>query len=200
MRDLLAHARREDLGAAAGQRIEAGLDQPLEHLAIRHLVDVGEERDLDGGEALQVNPGPDLLQPAQHVGVVLERQIGMQPVDDVDLGERLVRALPQLVEHLLERQRVSGRRLRRQPRERAEQAARDADVGRLEPDVEVVVGELAVPPLALAVGEVPDGEQIRAFEQPHAVLERQPLPRVDLRGDVGDAGGGDPSFDHPALF
>ena len=75
VRDLLAHARREDLGSAAGQRVEPGLHQPLEHLAVGHPVDVGEERDLDGGEALQVNPGPDLLQPAQHVGVVLERQV-----------------------------------------------------------------------------------------------------------------------------
>ena len=33
------------------------------------------------------------LKPAQHLQVVVERQIGMQAVDDVDFGERLVRAL-----------------------------------------------------------------------------------------------------------
>jgi hypothetical protein len=34
--DLLAHARREDLGAAAGQRIEAGRVQLREHVGDRH--------------------------------------------------------------------------------------------------------------------------------------------------------------------
>ena len=124
----------------------------------------------------------------------------MEAVDDVDFGERLVRALTQLVEDLFDRQRVGRRRIRRQARKRTEQAARDADVGRFEPDVEVVVGQLAVPALALAVGEVADGQQIRALEEPDAVLEREALPSVDLRRDVGNTGGRDPSFDHLCLF
>ena len=57
-----------------------------------------------------------------------------------------------------------------------------------------------MPALALAVGEVPDGQQIGALEQPDAVLERQPFTRLDLRRDVGDAGGRDPSFDHLPPF
>ena len=64
----------------------------------------------------------------------------MQAVDDVDFGERLAGALPQLVPRLLERHRVRAGVAGPQPRERAEQAARDADVGRFEADVEVVVG------------------------------------------------------------
>ena len=72
--DLLAHARREDLGAAAGQRIEARGLQLLQHLRVGLAVVIGEERDLDRGEALQVNAGPDLLQAAQQIGVVAERQ------------------------------------------------------------------------------------------------------------------------------
>ena len=84
----------------------------------------------------------------------------MQAVDDVDFGERLVGALPQLVPGLVERHRVGAGIARLQPRERAEQAAGDADVGRLEADVVVVVGAAAVPLLALAVGEPADREQI----------------------------------------
>ena len=54
-------------------------------------------------------PGPNAFEAAQHLRVVVERQIGMQAVDDVDFGERLVGALPQLVPRLLERHRVRAR-------------------------------------------------------------------------------------------
>ena len=100
VRDLPAHALGEDLRAAARQRIEPGRHQLAQHLLVGHAVEIGEERDLDGGEALQVDVGTDPLEPAQQLRVVVERQIGMQAVDDVDFGERLVRALPQLVPRL----------------------------------------------------------------------------------------------------
>ena len=64
--DLPAHALGEDLGAAAGQRIEPGLLQLAQHLLVGHAVEVGEERDLDGGEALQVDRRADPLEAAQH--------------------------------------------------------------------------------------------------------------------------------------
>ena len=75
MADLLAHALGEDLGAAAGQRIEARLHQLAQHLLVGHAVEIGEERDLDRGEALQMNAGPDPLEAAQQVRVVAERQV-----------------------------------------------------------------------------------------------------------------------------
>ena len=53
--DLLAHALGEDLRAAARQRIEARVHQLAQHLLVGHAVEIGEERDLDGGEALQVD-------------------------------------------------------------------------------------------------------------------------------------------------
>src|SRR5215472_6356505 len=99
--------------------------------------------------------GTDAFEAPQHLRVVLERQIGMQAVDDVDFGERLAGALPQLVPRLLERHRVRAGIAGPQPRERAEQTARDADVRRLEADVEVVVRARAVALLALAVREPP---------------------------------------------
>ena len=140
VRDLPAHALGEDLRAAAGQRVEAGRHQLAQHLLVGHAVQIGEERDLDGGEALQVDVGTDPLEAAQQLRVVVERQIGMQAVDDVDFGERLVAARAQLVPGLLERHRVGAGVAGLQPRERAEQAARHADVGRFEADVVVVVG------------------------------------------------------------
>ena len=147
--DLPAHALGEDLGAAARQRIEARVHQLAQHLLVGLAVEIREERDLDGGEALQVDVGTDPLEAAQQLRVVVERQVGVQTVDDVDLGERLMGALPQLVPRLLERHRVGAVVARLEAGERAEQAARDADVGRLEADVVVVEGSRAVPLLAL---------------------------------------------------
>ena len=104
--DLPPHALRENLGAAARQRVEPGVHQLAQHLLVGPAVEIGEERDLDGGEALQMDVRTDPLEAAQHVQVVVERQIRVQAVDDVDLGERLVRARAQLVPGLLERHRV----------------------------------------------------------------------------------------------
>ncbi len=99
--DLPAHALREDLGAAAGQRVEARVHQLAQDLLVGHRVEIREERDLDGGEALQVDLGTDPLEAAQQLLVVVERQIRMQAVDDVDFGEGLVGARAQLRPGLL---------------------------------------------------------------------------------------------------
>ena len=88
--DLAPDALGENLGAPAGQRVEPGRHQLAQHLLVRHVVEVGEERDLDRRETLQVNAGPDRFQAAEQIEVVAERQVGMQAVDDVNFGERLV--------------------------------------------------------------------------------------------------------------
>ena len=132
------------------------------------------------------------LKPAQQLLVVRERQARVQAVDDVDLGERLIAALAQLLPGLLERHRVGAGRAFLEPRERAEQAARLADVGRLEAQVVVVEGARAVPLLALAVGELADGEQVGRLEQADAVGELQADAGVELVGDVAESGAVDP--------
>ena len=43
-----------------------------------------------------MNLGPDPLEAREQLDVVLERQIRVQAVDDVDFGQRLMRALPSL--------------------------------------------------------------------------------------------------------
>src|ERR1035437_2677672 len=95
----------------------------------------------------------DALETPKQLQVVLERQVGVQSIDDVYFRQRLVAALTKLLPGILERHRVRVRVARAEPRERTEQAARHADVGRLDANVVVVVCEIAVPPLALANGE-----------------------------------------------
>jgi hypothetical protein len=135
-----------------------------------------------------MDTGTDPLEAAQQVCVIAERQIGVQAVDDVDFGERLIRAPAKLVPRLLERHRVCLGHARLQPRERAEQAAGLADVGRLEAQVVVEVGARAVALFALAIGQPSDGKQIVAFEQTHALVEGQPFGRLQLVVDVGQTG------------
>ena len=114
----------------------------------------------------------------------------MQAVHDVHFGHRLIAALAELVEDLLHRHGVRAGHAFLQPRERTEQARRFADVGRFEPQVVIEIRARAMAPLALAIGHPPKRQQIVRLEQPHAVLERQPFPRLNLLGDVGDPGGG----------
>ncbi len=108
----------------------------------------------------------------------------MQAVDDVDFGERLVRPLPELVPRLLERHRVRAGIAWLQPRERAEQTARDADVRRFEADVVVVEGPRAVTAFAFAVGQPADGEQVGTLEQTHAIPEIETYTSLELFLDV----------------
>ena len=134
-------------------------------------------------------PGRTFFKPAQQIGVVAERQPRVQAVDDVHFGDGLAGALPELVEDLLDRHRVRAGHALLQPRERAEQARRFADVGRFEPQVVIEVGPRAVAPLALAVRDPAERQQIGRVEQRDAVVERQPFPRVDLLGDRRQPGG-----------
>ena len=93
-------------------------------------------------------------------------------------------ALAQLVPSLLQRHRVRGVVGWLKPCERAEETARDTDIGGLEAQVVVEVGPGAVTLLARAVGEPPDRQQIRRREQPDAIFEAEPLAGAQLVIDV----------------
>jgi len=83
-----AHALMEDLGAAAGQRIDAGIHQFFERRTDGQLAALGEVGNLYHGESLQVHFGKALFQAAQHLAVPIERQFGVQAADDVEFGDR----------------------------------------------------------------------------------------------------------------
>ena len=117
----------------------------------------------------------------------------MQTVDDVYLGQRLVRPRAQLVPGLLETQGVGLGILGTEPRERAKKTARDTDIGRLETDVVIEEGLRTVPLLAFPIGEPADRDQVRALEQTEPVVELEPDAGVELRRDVVEASGGNPS-------
>ena len=106
MADLPPDALGEHLCPAARQRIQSRLHQVAQDLLVGHAVEIGEKRNLDSREALQVDSGPDALEASQQLGVIAERQVRMEAIDDVDFGQRLVRARAELVPGMLERKRV----------------------------------------------------------------------------------------------
>ena len=180
--DDVAHAVGENLGAAAGHGVQPRFFQLHQHFARRHLADLGEEGNLHHGEALEVHLREALLQPGDHVGVVLERQFGMQAADDVELGHRLGVAGGRGVPDFFQRHGVSAGRVFLAA-EGAEPAGRHANIGVVDVAIDVEVGDVAVHPLAHVVGQPPDGENVaRAIERQRVVL-RQPLLRHHLVGD-----------------
>src|SRR5678815_1150156 len=135
--DLPPYALREDLGAASRQRVEPRVHQLAQNLLVGLAIEIGEERNLHRGEALEMDVGADPLEAAQQLRVVVEREIRVQTVDDVNHGEWLVGALPQLVPRLVERHGVRAVVARLQAGTGAEVTARHTDVRRFEANVVV---------------------------------------------------------------
>src|SRR5919112_4782163 len=68
--------------------------------------------------------------------------------------------------------------------ERAETAAIDADVRRIEPVFVREIRLVAVQLLANVVGEAPDLDDVVRLEELEPVLEGEPLFRIDLLADL----------------
>ena len=84
----------------------------------------------------------------------------MQPTNDVKLGHRIRIAASGRFPYLVEGHGV-GARVSSPLAERAEAAARYADISRVDVPVDVEVGYIAVQSLAREVGHVAGGEQVR---------------------------------------
>ena len=186
--DLLVDPLGEDLGAAAGTGVESRLLELLDHLGQRPAGDLPRQVvQLHHGEPLQVDPGADRLDAAQHLQVVRPRHLLGEAADDVDLGDAAVHLLPHPLLDLVQAEEVGVRRPLG-PSEGAEAAAADADVGVVDVLVDHVVGQVAVPPLPVQVGQASHRQQIGAPVEGQAVLRRQPVPGGHLARHTGKAG------------
>ena len=189
LRDGGPDRRAEDLRPAAGQTGEPRLPHRQQHLALGDLLDPSQVGDLDRGQRLDVHLRVPLLQPADHIRVVAQPELGMQPTDDVELAGGHAARLLGLVEHFVQRAGV-GALLLRHPREGAEHAGvpEDADVGR----IDVLVGgeehPVAVPAPVGGVGESPEAEQVGRLVERNALRGRKALTRRHLLGDGAQLG------------
>src|SRR6185436_21194869 len=94
--------------------------------------------------------------------VPVEREVGVETADDVELGDRVPSLLGRVPVHVLVAH-LPGVVLAGQGREAAELAVVgvDADVGRIDVPVDVEVGDVAVQAPPYRVGELAEVEDVR---------------------------------------
>src|SRR5471030_836225 len=180
------HPLVEDLRPAARQRIHAAVAQPFERLSDRKLAAPRQVRDLHHGEGLQVYLREPLLQAAQHFAEPVQGQLGMQAADNVKLRDRLAPAFPRLLPHLFERHGI-GLGIPHPLAERAQPATGHAHVRRVDVPVHVEVSGVPVQPLANQVGQVSQRQNVAAAVERQAIVEREPLARLDLAANGNQA-------------
>ncbi len=181
--DFVAHLGMKDFGPAPRQAAQPGGDHLFQDRADRAAGHPREPIDFDRGPGFEVQPGIRLVQDAHQVHVPLIFHLVMQAADDVHLGGAAIdRLLPASQDLLVGHQIALG--AAQVAAEGAEHAAIDADVGRIEVRVDVVVGEVAVLPLADQVGQFAHLAQRHVGAiQKQALVERQALAGLDLVAD-----------------
>ena len=123
-----------------------------------------------------------LVDDADDVQIPIVRQLMVQPADDVQLGGPASLGLGGPLEDLLVGHDVALRALQIGP-ESAEVAAIDADIGRIEVRVDVVIGDVAVLAFADQVGQFAEREQVGLLFEEEAVVEGEPVAGFDLGAD-----------------
>jgi hypothetical protein len=173
----------ENLGPAAGQAPQAGVDHVPEHPANGLFREPGKPVDLDWRPGLQVQVREVLVERADDAAVPLVFGLMVEPADDVELSAAVVDRLLSPLADLLLVHEVALRRAEIGA-ERAERATVDADVRGVEVGVDIVVGGVAVLPLADEIGQFAHlGQRGVVAVERKAVFERQPLAGFDLFAD-----------------
>ena len=123
-----------------------------------------------------------LVNDTDDVEVPLVRKLMVQAADDVQLRRAAALRLCGPLQDLLVGHDVAFGAFQIGT-ERAERAAIDTDVGRVEMRVDVVVGEVAVLALADEIGKFAEREQVGVVVEEEAVVERETLAGFDLAAD-----------------
>ena len=123
----------------------------LQRFADGELCALGEVRNLYHREGFQVNVGKALLEARHQIEKILERQIGMEPTDDVKFCYSLAIAGSSCLPGFLERHGVGTWRVFL-PAKGAQTACRHTYVRRIDMAVNVKVGIVAVQSLTHVIG------------------------------------------------
>ena len=171
----LAHAIDENLGAAAGNAVEAGGDEPLDHGGHRELGHAGDVQHLGRRQRVQLEGRVAGLHRAKEVFVPSDRQVRVVPALQQQLTAADADGLVDLLEDLVEAQDVAVGRADG-PVERAEVAPRHADVRVVDVAVDDVGDDaVGMPARARGVGQLPEHLGRRAGVQGERVLPRESL-------------------------
>ena len=176
----LAHAIDEDLGAAAGNAVEPGRDEPLDDLRHRQPRQAREVDDFGRRERVQPERRIPFLDGAEQILVPLERQVRVVAALQQQLPAAERDRLVDLAEDLLEAEHVPFGRPDG-PVERAEVAARDADVRVVDVAIDDVGDDpVGVLPRADLVGELPEERRRRVEIQLERLGSIEPAAAADL--------------------
>jgi len=168
--DAAPHIVVQDLGPAAGNRIEAGVPQPGDGVANTQLADLGNVHDLGRGETVAPDLGKAVLDGAQQIFVPLDLQVGVQAALHEDAGAAEVERLLDLLEnHFLRMEVAFG--VAHRPVERAKAAVFRAEVRIVDIAVDDVADDaMRVQLAAHCIGGHADADQVVAAEQVEGFL------------------------------
>ena len=160
--DDVAHAVRKNFSTASGQRIHSCIFELLQSLADRKLCPLGQIRDFHHRKSLEMHLRKSLFQAGDQIKKILKRQIGMQPADDVKLGDRFAVARCGGFEYFFECHGVGTRSIRFST-ESAEAAGGHAHVRGIDVSVDVEVGLIAMHAFAHVIGKPTHGKNVAAL-------------------------------------
>ena len=175
----------ENLRPAARHAAESAGLEFFDHLADRPISEMAEPVDLHRGPRLQMQTRIRFVQDLDDIEIPFDRHLVMQAADDVHLGATVFHGLGAPFENLFVAHQVPARVLQIGTK-RAEDAAIDADVRRVQMRVDVVIRIVAIDPLADDVGQRAKLVEIdlgRIEMQP--VVERESLAVQNLGSNIG---------------
>ena len=153
----------EDLGAGAGEGVDAGLFELCEEVAEGPALSAGAELHLFGRKSVQVELGEGALQRSRNLGILPARHARREPGLHADLGGPHRSRLGRAPHHLFERQVVAllGAEV---AGEGAEAAGLHADIGEVDVPIDHVGHQLARLPGAEEVGYANQGVERIALD------------------------------------
>ena len=171
--DLVANFIVENLGAAAGNGVEAGVAQAKNRVADRKPAVLGDRDDLGSRVTVQVNLRETIFDSAQHLLVPVDFQVGMQAALHQHSRTAKFHGLTDLVVNRVEVEDVAV--FRGRPLQRAIEGAEGAVLGAKVRVIDVAVDDvgdhaLGMQPTAHRVGFHADADQVIGGEHLERLL------------------------------
>ena len=151
----IAHIGMKDLRTSARHAAQPRFDQVLQDLANRFLRQVFKPVDLDRRPGFQMQARKRVVQHPDDIDVPVKILLVMQTAHNVHLGTTVIDRFLAPSQDLLVIHHVSFgiSQIRSKSTKRA---PIDTDVGGIQVRIDVVVGQIAVKPLADQIGQLPD--------------------------------------------